>query len=258
MVNLDWEGKNTRFQKSKKKYLDCNFQVIKKFHSNNSNKINQFSNKACNELFWGDNSQVINYLLKESNKRIDLIYLDPPFFSGSDYSLTIKSKNNEKTQVAYKDNWNKNFDEYLEMIYQRLILMKEILASTGLIFVHLDWHASHYIKVIMDEIFGKNNFINNIVWYYYNKYSASKTNLPRAHDDILVYSKSKNYTFNELRIPRDKPKKQLKRKMVNGVLKNAKDKEGKVIYRIVKDKKMDDVWKIPCMQPASKQWTGYP
>jgi adenine specific DNA methylase Mod len=112
--------------------------------------------------------------------------------------------------------------------------------------------------MILDEIFGAENFINSIIWYYYNKYSASKTNLPRAHDEILLYSKSKNYSINEIRIPREKPRKQLKRVMVDGVLKNAKDKNGNVIYRIVKDKKLDDVWRIPCMQPASKQWTGYP
>ena len=95
-------------------------------------------------------------------------------------------------------------------------------------------------------------------WYYYNKYSAGKKALPRAHDDILVYSKTNKYELNEIRILREKPIKQLKREMVNGVLKNAKDENGKVIYRIVKDKKLDDVWKIPCMQPASKEWTGYP
>ena len=124
--------------------------------------------------------------------------------------------------------------------------------------MHLDWHASHYIRVLLDEVFGKNKFVNNIIWYYYNKYSAGKKNLPRAYDNILVYSKSNNYTFNQIRLPREKPRKQLKREMVNGVLKNAKDENGHVIYRIVTDKKMDDVWKIPCLQPASKEWTGFP
>jgi DNA modification methylase len=110
----------------------------------------------------------------------------------------------------------------------------------------------------LDEIFGEKRFVNNIVWYYYNKYSAGKKNLPRAHDDILVYSKTNNYSFNEIRIPREKPRKQLKRRMVNGVLKNVKDERGHVIYRTVIDKKLDDVWRIPCLQPASKQWMGFP
>jgi adenine specific DNA methylase Mod len=144
------------------------------------------------------------------------------------------------------------------MLYERILLFQQLLSQTGLLFMHLDWHASHYIRVLLDEIFGKNKFVNNIIWYYYNKYSAAKKNLPRAHDNILVYSKSNNYTFNQIRLPREKPKKQLKREMVNGVLKNAKDENGHVIYRIVTDKKMDDVWKIPCLQPASKEWTGFP
>ncbi|MHA1436763.1 MAG: DNA methyltransferase, partial [Promethearchaeota archaeon] len=154
--------------------------------------------------------------------------------------------------------WKNDIDSYLQMLYERIILFRNLLSNKGLIFVHLDWHASHYVKLILDEVFGENRFVNNIIWYYYNKYSAGKKKLPRAHDDILVYSKTENYTLNQLRIPRKKPKKQLKRVMINGILKNAKDKQGHVIYRIVKDKKIDDVWKIPCMQPASKEWTGFP
>jgi len=138
------------------------------------------------------------------------------------------------------------------------MLFKKLLSKSGLLFIHLDWHASHYIRLILDEIFGENRFVNNIVWYYYNKYSAGRKNLPRAHDNILVYSKANNYTFNKLRIPRKKPRKQLMRAMVNGVLKNVKDENGHVKYRTVTDKKLDDVWKIPCLQPASKEWTGFP
>jgi adenine specific DNA methylase Mod len=174
------------------------------------------------------------------------------------YQINIEENGKNYNTIAYFDHWNKDLDSYLQMLYERIILFKKLLSKTGLIFIHLDWHASHYIKLIMDEIFGQTNFVNNIVWYYYNKYSAGKKSLPRAHDDILVYSKSNKYTFNELRIPRKKARKQLKRQMVNGVLKNAKDENGHVIYRVVTDKKMDDVWKIPCMQPASKEWTGFP
>ncbi|MHA1344702.1 MAG: DNA methyltransferase, partial [Promethearchaeota archaeon] len=190
--------------------------------------------------------------------KIDLIYIDPPFFSGTNYHMRIKDKDQEYKIIAYYDHWKNDIDSYLQMLYERIILFRNLLSNKGLIFVHLDWHASHYVKLILDEVFGENRFVNNIIWYYYNKYSAGKKKLPRAHDDILVYSKTENYTLNQLRIPRKKPKKQLKRVMINGILKNAKDKQGHVIYRIVKDKKIDDVWKIPCMQPASKEWTGFP
>ncbi|MFX1237420.1 MAG: DNA methyltransferase, partial [Promethearchaeota archaeon] len=197
------------------------------------------------------------YLLEDFSEKIDLIYIDPPFFSGSDYIIEVGEKGNTSDKLAYRDYWAKDIDSYLQMLYERLYVIKKLLSKKGLIFVHIDWHASHYVKMILDDLF-ENRFINNIIWYYYNKYSAGKRVLPRAHDDILVYSKTENYTLNEIRIPRKKPRKQLKRVNVNGILKNAKDENGKTIYRIVTDKKLDDVWKIPCMQPASKEWTGFP
>jgi adenine specific DNA methylase Mod len=211
-----------------------------------------------NLLFWGDNLEVAYYLLTNFEGVIDLIYIDPPFFSGSNYSISISEGDNTYNSIAYHDYWNKDIDSYLQMLFDRLSIFKKLLSKKGLIFIHLDWHASHYVKILLDEVFGKNRFVNEIVWYYYNKYSAGKKALPRAHDNILVYSKSPDYTFNEQRIPRKKPMKQLKREMVNGVLKNAKDENGHVIYRTVTDKKLDDVWKIPCLQPASKEWTGFP
>ncbi|MBA7578507.1 Modification methylase DpnIIB [subsurface metagenome] len=201
---------------------------------------------------------MLYYLTNHFSGKIDLIYIDPPFFSGTNYRIKIEENGNQYDSIAYFDHWDKDIDSYLQMLRDRIVLFRELLSINGLLFIHLDWHASHYIRVLLDEIFGANRFVNSIVWYYYNKYSAGKKNLPRAHDDILVYSKSANYTFNELRRLRKKPIKQLKRVMVDGVLKNAKDENGHVIYRVVKDKKMDDVWKIPCMQPASKEWTGFP
>jgi adenine specific DNA methylase Mod len=214
--------------------------------------------KWKNMLFWGDNLNVSYHLLNNFEEKIDLIYIDPPFFSGSNYNITISEGKTKYDSVAYFDCWNKDLDSYLQMLYERIVIFKKLLSKRGLFFIHLDWHASHYIKLILDEIFGKKRFINEIIWYYYNKYSAGKRNLPRAHDSILVYSKTSDFTFNEIRIPRNKPIKQLKREMVNGVLKNVKDENGHVVYRTVSDKKIDDVWKIPCLQPASKEWTGFP
>ena len=262
MVKLIWEKKAdipNNFEYLKKKYL----KFFKKIHFNSELGEIETPDRSNyniwkNKLFWGDNLQVLYYLLNNFEEKIDLIYIDPPFFSGANYYIEIKENNLNYDSIAYYDYWKKNIDSYLQMLYERIILFKELLSKTGLIFVHIDWHASHYIRLILDEIFGQNRFVNNIVWYYYNKYSAGKKNLPRAHDDILIYSKTSNYTFNEIRIMRKKPRKQLKREMVNGVLKNVKGEDGHVVYRIVKDKKMDDVWKIPCMQPASKEWTGFP
>ena len=262
MVKLNWvnkSDKNNDFEFLREKYKNYfkkidNLSFNNKFNSNKGYTLKDWSNK----LYWGDNLEVSYNLLNSLEEKIDLIYIDPPFYSGANYHIEIRYNQGKFNTIAYYDKWHNDLDSYLQMLYERIKLFKRLLSKTGLLFIHLDWHATHYIKIILDEIFGPNRFINNIVWYYYNKYSAGKKNLPRAHDDILVYSKTNKYTFNELRIPRDKPIKQLKREMVNGVLKNVKNENGHVVYRIVKDKKMDDVWRIPCMQPASKEWTGFP
>jgi adenine-specific DNA-methyltransferase len=113
------------------------------------------------------------------------------------------------------------------------------------------------LRLLMDEIFGSSRFVNHIIWHYYNKYSAASYCLPRAHDDILCYKKSDDFVFNEVREPRDTPVKQLKRVNVDGVLKNARDDDGNLMYRISTDKKIDDVWRIPQLQYASSEWTGF-
>ena len=262
MVNLTWKNKtdiSSKLDDFKKKYYK-KYEILSfnNITSNFNDQITYDNSYWKNKLFWGDNLEVLLYLLDNLKSKINLIYIDPPFFSGNNYQIQIKESENLFEDIIYSDNWQKDIDSYLQMFYERLILMKKLLSNNGLIFVHLDWHATHYVKVLLDDIFGQSMFVNEIVWYYYNKYSAGKKNLPRAHDNILVYSKSKNYTFNEIRIPRKKPIKQLKRKMVNGVLKNVKGENGHVVYRIVNDKKLDDVWKIPCLQPASSEWTGFP
>lgn len=260
MVDILWSGKDKlknsirKIKEHQKSFERIEINSEPKYDALIENHYKNWTNK----LFWGDNLQVAIHLLYKFKEKIDLIYLDPPFFSGTDYHIQVLDNIKDIETIAYEDKWDNNLDAYLNLIYRQLFLFKKLLSSRGLIFMHLDWHANHYIRAILDEVFGIENFVNSIVWYYYNKYSAGKNNLPRAHDTILVYSKTNDYTFNELRVPREKPVKQLKRIMVNGTLKNAKDDHGNVIYRIVKDKKMDDVWKIPCMQPASKQWTGYP
>jgi len=262
MVKLSWNNKTDitfNIENLITKYSNF-FENINNLLDYNHLEIRckEFSDDWTNKLFWADNIEVLFYLLNFFEGKIDLIYIDPPFFSGVNYEIKIEQKGITYNSIAYNDHWNNDLDSYLQMLYERIILFKKLLSKSGLLFIHLDWHANHYIKLILDEIFGENRFVNNIIWYYYNKYSAGKKNLPRAHDNILVYSKSNNYTFNELRIPRKKPRKQLMRAMVNGVLKNVKDENGHVKYRIVTDKKIDDVWKIPCLQPASKEFTGFP
>jgi len=262
MVNLIWKKKADISLKidNLKKHFSNFFDpfIIDSSIEDEDAPIKPLYKEWNNKLFWGENLEVLSYLLNKFENKIDLIYIDPPFFSGVNYKIEIAEKDNIFDSIAYYDHWDKDLDSYLQMLFERIVLFKKILSNTGLLFIHLDWHAIHYIRLILDEVFGENNFVNNIIWYYYNKYSTGKKNLPRAHDNILLYSKSDKYTFNEIRIPRKKPRKQLMRINVNGVLKNLKDKNGHVQYRIVKDKKLDDVWKIPCLQPASREWTGFP
>ena len=152
-----------------------------------------------NRLIWGDNLHVMRQIPSSS---IDLIYIDPPFFSGRQYNV-IWGDNNELR--SFDDIWEGGMDGYLIWLNARLYEMKRLLKPTGSIYVHCDWHASHYIKVEMDKIFGYDNFRNEVVWYYYNKmHDRRKHLLPRAHDTLLLYGKTSNAKFNQVDIPLDK------------------------------------------------------
>jgi site-specific DNA-methyltransferase (adenine-specific) len=158
-----------------------------------------------NKIFWGDNLQVMSHLLKEFRGSIDLIYIDPPFDSKADYKKKIEvrdvgSATNDSTffeEKQYGDIWTN--DEYLQFMYERLILIRELLSDNGSIYLHCDWHRSHYLRILMDEVFGQSNFRNCIAWCYTGPGQAQKY-FPRKHDSILFYSKSDNNTFNTPRI----------------------------------------------------------
>ncbi len=160
-----------------------------------------------NQLYWGDNLQVMSHLLKHFRGKIDLIYIDPPFDSKADYKRKIelrgKQTTNDKTafeEKQYTDIWSN--DEYLQFMYERLILMRELLSDTGSIYLHCDWHKSQYLRCIMDEVFGNSNFVNEIVWQYYMGGKGSNE-FAKKHDNILLYAKIKgNHKFNKLTIKR--------------------------------------------------------
>ncbi|WP_346671229.1 site-specific DNA-methyltransferase [Faecalicoccus acidiformans] len=154
-----------------------------------------------NKIFWGDNLQVMSHMLKEYRGKIDLIYIDPPFDSKADYKKKIEVKGVGKTttdstsfeEKQYGDIWTN--DEYLQFMYERLLIMRELLCDTGAIYLHCDYHKVHYLRVIMDEVFGANNHLNSLVWAYSTR-SAIKSTWKRTHDDILFYKKDKMPTFN--------------------------------------------------------------
>jgi len=163
-----------------------------------------------NLLIWGDNKLVMSSLIKQGwAGKINLIYIDPPFFTGADFTVRTKlgDEQIEKEpsiieERAYKDTWSGGIASYLKYMYERLVLMRELLAENGSIYVHLDSHLAHYVKVMMDEIFGYENHINEIVWIY-KRWTATADKFQKLHDTLLLYSKTPQYTFNQLLVPYD-------------------------------------------------------
>ena len=165
-----------------------------------------------NRLIYGDNLHAMAALLAGDEAsglpslrgKIDLIYIDPPFDSKADYrtkitlpGVELEQKPTVIEQFAYSDTWSDGTASYLAMITPRLILMRELLADTGSIYVHLDWHVGHYVKVILDEVFGKSNLRNEIVWCYNGPGSPGMRQFNRKHDAIYWYSKTGNWKFND-------------------------------------------------------------
>lgn len=218
-------------------------QLVECFDPLNVNKIPQTPNYESlkdnwhNLLFHGDNKDVLATLLEKGFRgKIDLIYIDPPFKSGADYVRKVKLrgvKNLNKLdnddasilqQTMYFDIWNN--DNYLQFMYERLLLLKELLSETGSIYVHLDWHVGHYVKLLMDEVFGDDNLKNEIVWCYTGPSQTSKY-FVRKHDNILFYTKTDNYTFNSetVRVPYKKSTKFAGKTSFTGLTSEEKRKE---------------------------------
>lgn len=155
-----------------------------------------------NKIFWGDNLQVMSHMLKEYRGKIDLIYIDPPFDSKADYKKKIEIKGVGKAETdstsfeekQYGDIWTN--DEYLQFMYERIILLRELMSSSGNIFVHCDWHKSSYLRIICDEVFGNNNFVNEIIWKRKGGSSNPSKQLDVTTDTILWYRKTELAIFN--------------------------------------------------------------
>jgi adenine specific DNA methylase Mod len=167
-----------------------------------------------NRLVYGDNLLTMQALLAGDPQtglpslrgKVDLIYIDPPFDSKADYrtkvvlpGVDIQQKPTVVEQFAYADTWEEGTISYLKMMYKRLILMKELLSDTGTVYVHIDWHIDSYVKIMLDDIFGKDNFRDQIIWYYPGGIKAVPHYFPRKHDCIYCYSKTNNYVFNNQR-----------------------------------------------------------
>lgn len=164
-----------------------------------------------NKIYWGDNLQVMSHLLKEFRGKVDLVYIDPPFDSKAEYKKTIslkgqsiKSDQNSFEERQYSDIWSN--DEYLQFMFERLVLIRELLSPEGSIYLHCDWHKSHHLRCMLDEVFGQSSFRNEISWCYFGPGSPGMRQFNRKHDTIFWYSKSStSWIFNadDVRIPHD-------------------------------------------------------
>lgn len=160
-----------------------------------------------NKIFWGDNLQVMSHLIKEYRGLVDLIYIDPPFDSKADYKKKISLRGQTVTgdtssfeEKQYGDIWTN--DEYLQFMYERLIIMRELLSENGSIYLHCDWRKSHHLRLILDEIFGPSNFRASISWRAMTSSGyKGKSSLGRSHADILYYSKSNEFIYNPFYLP---------------------------------------------------------
>ena len=225
-VELLWNGKTNEVTN-----VVLPFQVIEQIDEpRNDNKIvaqgSLFDTSGrqitgwTNKLIWGDNKLILSSLKNgplrkeiEAQGGLKLIYIDPPFDVGADFSMDIKIGDGEDEEsftkkpsvieeIAYRDTWGKGADSFIAMIYERLKLMYDLLAEDGSIYVHCDWRVDSFIRLALDEVFGKENFRNEIIWCYTAASNVTK-DFPKKHDTILRYSKSENYTFNkdDVRIP---------------------------------------------------------
>ncbi len=215
--------------------------------------------------------------LKDKGIQVDLVYIDPPFASGADYAKKVYIRRNPKVAAAiaqaeteldveelktfeekmYGDVWDK--ERYLNWMYENLMAIKSIMSDEASIYVHLDYHIGHYVKILMDEIFGEDNFRNEIIWHYTNKMSGTTSphDFVCEHDTIFRYSKNNEYLYNVITEERNEPVKQSKRVKVDGKNMRARDNEGNIIYEISTEKKVKDVWEIPYIASTDAQRADY-
>ncbi len=218
-----------------------------------------------NMLIWGDNKLVMASLLKEYKGRIDLIYIDPPFDVGADFTMKVpigeESDNIEKDQstlemVAYRDTWGRGTDSYINLMVERITIMKELLSEKGSIYIHCDWRVNSHIREIADEIFGNNNQAGEIIWNY-SWGSRSETTWNRKHDTIFMYSKNfPNITFNANEVLEDR---KLSESSINRLkYKGALIRDGNKGRGSEEQALPSDVWYIATINGMSIERVGYP
>jgi len=241
-----------------------------------------------NKIFWGDNLQVMSHLLKDFRGKIDLIYIDPPYDSKANYKKKVKVEGldveNELSafeEKQYGDIWTN--DEYIQYVYERVILLKELLSDSGVFVFHCDWHRNAHIRLILDEIFGQANLINEVIWHYRTFQGQTKGHFAKKHDTLYIYRGGQTYPFSQLfdtdledtidakrwanyidesgaikasHMPIQDSR--FTRYLNKWVKKNGRQPTGDETVYEVKGQPIDSVWDLKGLDPKSDEKTGYP
>lgn len=208
------------------------------------------------KVFYGDNFELLSNLVQTHSSAIDLIYIDPPFFTNRDFSARVGKKEDSRKpkdwQLAsgYGDTW-KGLEPYLQFLYERLSLAYQLLSPAGTLYLHLDWHADAYARLLLDEIFGSDRLLNEIIWTYHGP-SPIRTAFNRKHDTILAYTKSDDYIFNVDDIRTD-----YNQNTIKTFSSSAKAGFGKV-PDLERGKVPEDWWYFPVVARLHGERTGYP
>ncbi|HSG45475.1 MAG TPA: site-specific DNA-methyltransferase [Anaerolineales bacterium] len=247
MPSIHWDGKNLATLKPASLKTDSIVYP---------NGFGYPKTKPSGQLILGDNLSVMAALLPKYEGQINLIYADPPFFTNRKFNARIgRGEDSRKPDQwvlanSYQDNW-KDLDEYLDFLYQRLALMHSLLAPNGTLYLHLDWHADAYARLILDELFGADNLLNEIIWTYHGP-SPIRSAFNRKHDTILSYVKGKDYTFNA-----DAVREPYNQNTVNTFKSSRKAGFGKV-PDLERGKVPEDWWYFPVVARLHNERTGYP
>lgn len=218
--------------------------------------MDSLSGKPDNRIIQGDNLAIMSALIPKYEGCVNLIYADPPFFTNRKYQVRIgrgeDSRKPDQWQLAdgYTDHWP-DLDAYLEFLYQRLVLMYRLLAPNGTLYLHLDWHADAYARLLLDEIFGADHLLNEIIWAYHGP-SPIRRAFNRKHDTILAYVKGTEYTFNV-----DAVREPYNIQTIKTFISSRKAGFGKV-PDLERGKVPEDWWYFPVVARLHNERTGYP
>ncbi|HEX5412804.1 MAG TPA: site-specific DNA-methyltransferase [Terriglobia bacterium] len=224
MTELIWDGKYKDGKKQGPVRIALPFQTIETVNESAQDRLRTLELFAQgrqtewrNRLIWGDKKYVLPSLLPEFAGKVNLIYIDPPFDTGADFSYTATIPDHPDSddgngtvftkepsiieQKAYRDTWGRGLDSYLQWFYETVVLLRELLAEDGSIYVHLDWHLGHYAKVVLDEVLGQDNFLNEIIRVKCNPKNYTSKSFGNIHDVVYSYSKAEEHIWNKVLAP---------------------------------------------------------